>query len=452
MRMTLNAKNQYLYIQMKINTGVIDRAKPVLVAISGGADSVAMLHMLVRAGYDCVAAHCNFHLRGADSDSDEAFVRQFCKTMGVPLRVAQFDTMAYAAAQKISIEMAARELRYVWFFSILDHEDIPVVAVAHHADDAAETFFLNLTRGTGLRGLAGMKPLQGRVVRPMLSTSRAEVELYCQAHGLAYVTDCTNLSDDYSRNRIRHHVIPELKRLNPSFLTTMGRNMAHLSQILTLFEAQVDDFRQKHVLQDGEGLTIAADGLDALTEPEPFIFEVLAPMGFSPKSVHDVARCWAEGRVGRQFFAGDWRAVVDRSGIIVQTASGVGQADEVSVDSIPAKLTEPLNVCVSRFTRPADYAFSRDPMVMHLDADMVTMPLTFRRWRVGDTFRPLGMKGEKKLSDFFIDAKLSRPQKEAAWVAETDGRIACVLGMRIDDRFKVTDRTTDILEIRYTKE
>ena len=169
---------------MRIAQGVIDHGKPVLVAISGGADSVALLHVLVRSGYECVAAHCNFHLRGEESDSDEAFVRSFCGTLGVPLHVAQFDTKAYASQKHISIEMAARDLRYDWFFSLLDELKIPVVAVAHHADDAAETFFLNLTRGTGVRGLAGMKSVQGRVVRPLLSVSRHEIELIARPMGL----------------------------------------------------------------------------------------------------------------------------------------------------------------------------------------------------------------------------------------------------------------------------
>lgn len=434
---------------MKINTSVIDRAKPVLVAISGGADSVALLHMLVSAGYECVAAHCNFHLRGAESDRDEAFVCQFCESQGVPLRVAQFDTVAYAAEHKVSIEMAARDLRYDWFFALLDEMKIPVVAVAHHADDAVETFFLNLTRGTGLRGLAGMKPLQGKVARPLLGMSRAEIELYCQAHGLSYVTDCTNLSDDYSRNRIRHHVIPELKKINPSFLATMTQNMAHLGQMLYFFEEEADEFYGWCVKKYDDGLLIEADGLLTQTEPELFIFDILAPKGFSPKSVHDVARCWAEERIGRQFFAAEWRAVVDRTGIIVRKIGKV-EDREVEVDSLPASLTEPLRVSISRFPIPKDYAFSRDPKVMHLDADRVALPITFRHWKQGDSFRPLGMKGEKKLSDFFVDRKLSRPDKEAVWVAEAGGQIVCVLGMRIDDRVKVTSATREILEVRYS--
>ncbi len=438
---------------MKISTEILDLSRPVLVAISGGADSVALLSELVRRGYHCVAAHCNFHLRGADSDSDEAFVRSFCRDLGVELRVAQFDTRVYASEHKVSIEMAARELRYDWFFSLLDEMHVPVVAVAHHADDAAETFMLNLVRGTGIRGLSGMKSVQGRVARPMLGVSRHEIELYCKANGLKYVTDCTNASDDYARNRIRHHVIPELKALNPSFLSTMNQNMAHVAQVMEVFQAQVDDFRRRYVSVNEDGFSISIAGLRAQVAAEPFLFELLAPVGLSPRSVHDVARCVVDGRVGREFRSSAARVVVDRESVIViRGAAEPDLADDVvSVYVCPAEVQSPLCVSVSVFDRAADYAISRDPMVVHFDADCVSFPLLFRHWRVGDSFRPLGMKGEKKLSDFFVDRKVSRPEKEKAWIAESDGRVIAVLGMRIDDRFKVTQSTRRIIEIRFKK-
>ncbi len=437
---------------MKISTEILDISRPVLVAIGGGADSVALLSELVRRGYHCVAAHCNFHLRGEESDSDEAFVRSFCESLGVELHVAQFDTRVYASEHKVSIEMAARELRYDWFFSLLDEMDIPVVAVAHHADDAAETFILNLVRGTGIRGLSGMKSLQGRVARPLLGISRQEIELYCKANGLKYVTDCTNASDDYARNRIRHHVIPELKALNPSFLSTMNQNMAHVAQVMEIFQAQVDEFRKSYVAETEDGFAVSIAGLRAQVSAEPFLFELLAPVGLSPRAIHDVARCVAENRVGREFRAGDVRVVVDREDVIVVRDAEADLVDcEVVVDECQAEVEIPLNVSISMFDRAADYTFSRDPMVMHFDAARVSFPIKFRHWRVGDTFRPLGMKGEKKLSDFFVDKKISRPEKEKAWIAESDGRIIAILGMRIDDRCKVTPTTRRIIELKYKK-
>ena len=433
---------------MRIAQGVIDHGKPVLVAISGGADSVALLHVLVRSGYECVAAHCNFHLRGEESDSDEAFVRSFCGTLGVPLHVAQFDTKAYASQKHISIEMAARDLRYDWFFSLLDELKIPVVAVAHHADDAAETFFLNLTRGTGVRGLAGMKSVQGRVVRPLLSVSRHEIELYCKANGLDYVTDCTNNSDDYARNRIRHHVIPEFKKLNPSFLTTMGNNMNHVAQVLAIFEEQVKMFRETFVSETDSGFFVDMDGLKKLQNPEPFIYEILLPCSLSPKLIHDVARSVTGANWGCVFFSSTHRVVVDRRGIIAQDKAAISDAEErIVVDSLPVNLQNPVMANLRFFDKEEGFAPSRDPKTMHLDADKVSLPLIFRHWKKGDVFRPLGMRGQKKMSDFFTDAKMSQVDKESAWIVESNGVIVCVLGMRMDDRFKLAPSSSHILEI-----
>lgn len=433
---------------MRIAQGVIDHGKPVLVAISGGADSVALLHVLVRSGYECIAAHCNFHLRGEESDSDEAFVRSFCESLGVQLYVAQFDTKAYASQKHVSIEMAARDLRYDWFFSLLDDLRIPVVAVAHHADDAAETFFLNLTRGTGVRGLAGMKSVQGRVVRPLLSVSRHEIELYCKANGLDYVTDCTNNSDDYARNRIRHHVIPELKKLNPSFLTTMGNNMNHVAQVLAIFEEQVKMFREVYVSETDSGLFVDIEGLRRLQNPEPFIYEILLPCGLSPKVIHDVARSVTGASWGRVFFSSSHRVVIDRRCIIAQSKAAIRDSEErIDVDSLPVNLQGPVCANLSVFDKGDGFAPSRDPKTMHLDADKVSLPLIFRHWKKGDVFRPLGMRGQKKLSDFFTDAKMSQVDKESAWIVESDGVIVCVLGMRMDDRFKLTPSSSHILEI-----
>lgn len=433
---------------MRIAQGVIDHGKPVLVAISGGADSVALLHVLVRSGYECIAAHCNFHLRGEESDSDEAFVRSLCESLCVQLYIAQFDTKSYASQKHVSIEMAARDLRYDWFFSLLDELKIPVVAVAHHADDAAETFFLNLTRGTGVRGLAGMKSVQGRVVRPLLSVSRHEIELYCKANGLDYVTDCTNNSDDYARNRIRHHVIPEFKKLNPSFLTTMGNNMNHVAQVLAIFEEQVNMFREAYVSETDSGFFVDIEGLRRLQNPEPFIYEVLLPCGLSPKVIHDVARSVMGANWGRVFFSSSHRVVIDRRGIIAQSKAAIRDSEErIVVDSLPVDLQEPVCANLSVFDKGDGFAPSRDPKTMHLDADKVSLPLIFRHWKKGDVFRPLGMRGQKKLSDFFTDAKMSQVDKESAWIVESDGVIVCVLGMRMDDRFKLTPSSSHILEI-----
>lgn len=431
---------------------LFSRRSGILVAISGGADSVALLHKLVAAGYGCVAAHCNFHLRGQESDSDMEFVSHLCEKLGVPLRIAHFDTKSVAAQRGISIEMAARDLRYAWFHELLDAEGLECVAVAHHADDAAETFMLNLTRGTGLRGLTGMKARQGRVVRPLLGMSRADIELYCKAHGLSFVTDSSNASDDFSRNRIRHHVIPELKAINPSLLATMADNVRHLSGVYAIFRRLVDDFVAKSVTEAQGRVLVSMQALLSLPDAEPYLFEILSPYGFAPRCVADIARCVAARKSGRLFVSRSHRAVVDREALIVMPLQDVPAASQsITIEALPATLSEPLKLEAEVFDVEPSFQLSRSPMLMHLDADKVALPITLRHWQRGDVFRPLGMKGMKKLSDFFVDAKLSLPDKEEAWVVESAGQIVAILGMRPDDRFKVTAASKRVLQLSFSK-
>ena len=431
---------------------VINRNQGLLVAISGGADSVAMLHYLVNKGYYCIAAHCNFHLRGEESDRDELFVRQFCDSLSVPLHVVQFDTKKYATERKLSIEMAARELRYQWFFKLIEQMNLQGVAVAHHADDAAETFLLNLVRGTGIRGLTGMKFRQGRVLRPMLRYSRQDIELYCRAHKLKYVTDSTNASDAYTRNRIRHNVVPQFKAINPSFLATMRGNMEHLNQIFSMFDMQVRQFAKRAVVEfDGQTL-ISMEHIKELPIAEPYIFELLFVKGFNSDTVRKIARCVDQERWGRIFFAPQYRAIVDRYNIVIVPRDKEIEEREFDIEQEQSEIFTPLHMELTQKAKPEGFEFSRDNNIAHFNADKVTYPLTLRRWRKGDTFRPLGMKGFKKLSDFFVDQKKSQIEKENTWLLESGGEIMWIVGQRIDDRFKVTDKCKDILEVAIVTE
>lgn len=426
----------------------IDIGTPVLAAVSGGADSVALLHILAEGGRDVVAAHCNFHLRGAESDRDEAFVRDLCGRMGVELLVTHFDTRSVAAERHVSIEMAARDLRYEWFGKILDERGIPCVAVAHHADDAAETMLLNMTRGTGPRGLTGMKTRQGRVVRPLLSMSREDIENYCKAKGLCYVSDSSNASDDFARNKIRHHVVPVLKAINPSFLATMRANASHMAGVMAVFEQAVRRFEAVSVRRNGATMRIDADALRATPDAKPYLFEILAPRGFSADAIARMAMCVSKGLSGKAFYADGLRAVVDRKEVIVHPIAATASATEARIDADTAEVWEPTHLRLRTFDVPPGFAPSRDAMRMHLDASKIAFPLTLRHWRAGDAFRPLGMRGSKKLSDFFVDSKTSLPRKDAATVLEDgDGAIVCIVGMRIDDRYKLTDATRRVLEV-----
>lgn len=422
--------------------------KKMLVALSGGADSVALLHMLVKQGVSCVVAHCNFHLRGAESDRDEAFVRTLCGRLGVECVVKHFDTTGYAAQTKQSIEMAARELRYRWFDELLEQHDLPCVAVAHHADDNVETFVLNLVRGTGIRGLCGMKKTNGQVVRPLLGCSREYIESYCTIHGLDYVTDSTNNSDDYTRNRIRHHIVPVMKEMNPSFLETMNANMSRLESVYNLFRRQYANFVGRAVVETPSGFAVGREELSTLDEMELFLFELLHGVGFTSDSVEKIADCVREQRYGRQFDSREYRLLVDRTGLIVSRKEETSENFDYEIAEGTEALEEPIKMKLTKIDVDDTLVLSRSMTLVHLDYDKLTFPLVLRRWRRGDTFTPIGMKGAKKLSDFFVDIKMNRYEKEQTWLLVTSAdEIVWVVGRRISDKVKYTGKTKRILQI-----
>lgn len=421
----------------------------VLVALSGGADSTILLRLLCEAGIDCMAAHCNFHLRGEESNRDEWFVENLCALLHVPLRVAHFDTQNYAREMHVSIEMAARELRYNWFDKLLADESIEWLALGHHADDQVETFFLNALRGTGIHGLAGMSCRKGNRVRPLLAFSRSELEAYAALRGWDYVNDSSNLSDEPLRNRIRHQVMPVFKQMNPAFLQVMRGNMERVAQIEKWLAHQVDSFRAEAVAEVEGQVLISVEKLRALLDPELFLFEILSPFGFNGDQISQIGRCVAEGVSGRQFFSASHRLVVDRYNLLV--LSLLDQPDEPSrfyVESGVGAIQHPIPMAFQTVDRTAGFQFSKELNCIHLDASLLEFPLVIRRWQRGDLFRPLGMKGFKKLSDFFTDSKLSLIDKEQVWLLCSGDEVVWVVGYRMDDRFKVSDQTRQILEVK----
>lgn len=418
----------------------------MLVAVSGGADSVALLHMLVEAGKQCRAVHCNFHLRGEEADRDEAHVRRLCEKLGVALHVEHFDTRAYAAEHKVSIEMAARELRYDLFEKLLDQYDLPVVAVAHHADDAVETFMLNISRGTGIKGLTGMKQIQGRVVRPLLGMSRRDIEKYCDERHIEYCTDSTNLEDEYTRNKIRHNIVPVFKEINPSFLRSMRGTMEHLAQVYGVFAREIEKFKQRAMAEDGGETKINIQQILELGEDaEVYLFEVLNPEGFTADSVRKICKTLRSGDAcGKIWYGATKRAIIDRECIILAQSDVSFASYTVEKEG---EVDVPFKMEVKKKEVDSSFILSRESTKIHLDADKVKFPLTIRRWKEGDRFKPLGMKGWKKVSDFFVDQKMGLREKEECWIMESGGEIIWIVGRRVDDRVKWTKETKRVLEI-----
>lgn len=403
----------------------------VLIALSGGADSVALLCLLQTLGYDCEAAHCNFHLRGEESDRDEAFVRRLCAKRQVHLHTTHFDTTRIAEERHISIEMAARELRYEWFDEVRKACNAAVTAVAHHQDDSVETFLLNLIRGTGINGLRGIRPKNGHIVRPLLCLSRKEIISYLNRIGQDYVTDSTNLQDEYTRNKIRLNLLPMMQEINPSVKESILSTAGHLNDASTLYKKGIEEGRKR--VQTAEGIHIGALMQEAA--PETLLFEILYPLGFNAAQVKDIYRS-LEGQSGKVFASGKWRIVKDREYLLVETCRKTVQ---------PALTMEEHDVT-------EDFVVPRDKETACFDADKLLHPLSLRLWQQGDSFIPFGMKGRKKVSDYMTDRKYSLLRKEQQWVLCCGDDIIWLVGERTDNRFRVDENTRRAVIIKRTIE
>lgn len=415
----------------------------VILGLSGGMDSMVLLDVLTRLGYRCVAAHCNFHLRGSESDRDAHFVKEWCEQGNIPLVTVDFDTIHHAEKQKISIEMAARELRYEWFETVRQEQGADAIAVAHHRDDSVETILLNLIRGTGIKGMTGIVPKNQRVVRPLLCVSRADVEAYMAEQLLPYVTDSTNKEDLYVRNMIRLKIIPQLEAINPKVKEAIHRTSRNLAEVEKIYNQSMQEISGK--VFHNHRIDIAR--LQETASPQAILFELLSPLGFTPSDIQDIHGSM-DGESGRVFCAGPYRLIKDRGFFILD------EPDDVSNDQQTYRIGEGTNeirfpVNLSLHVVNAPVSLRKAPQLLYMDADKVVYPLTLRRWQTGDWFIPFGMKGRKKLSDYFTDKKFSLKEKEEAWVLLSGDRIAWVVGERSDDRFRVTEKTKRVLVVEY---
>lgn len=401
----------------------------VLVALSGGADSVALLRVLLRLGYACEAAHCNFHLRGEESVRDERFVRALAERLGVPLHVIHFDTNAYAASHNVSVEMAARELRYDWFAKLRQECGAKVVAVAHHRDDSVETFLLNLVRGTGINGLQGIRPVNGDVVRPLLCVSRVEILDYLSLLGQDYVTDSTNLQDEFVRNKLRLNVIPMLETINPSVGDTIAETARRLSDVAQVYQEAIQAAKQR-VMPDGETIDIPA----LCREPgaQNLLFELLYPLGFNAAQVNDVFRA-LHGESGRIFYSREWVLLIDRNRLIRRPSGEVEPQPEL---------------CLERMEVNPPFSVPHNNKEAYVDAEKVQGELTLRKWQSGDKFIPFGMKGFKSVRNYLRDKKFSRFEKERQWVVCDGDRIVWLVNERLDNRFRVTSETRFVINLK----
>jgi tRNA(Ile)-lysidine synthase len=420
----------------------------VIVGFSGGADSVALLHVLHRRGYRCVAAHCNFHLRGEESMRDEAFARTFAETLHIPFEKTDFDTLRYASEHKISVEMAARALRYAWFETLRAGYRAEAIAVAHHRDDSVETVLLNLIRGTGIRGLTGIRERSGYVVRPLLEAGKKEILDYVRENGLEYVTDSSNLSSEYARNMIRLQVMPLLQAVNPSAPEAIARTALHLMQAEKVYDGAMATAKSL-VLSDGSGGEKRVDirKLQAFASPEALLHEILSGYGFNPSVVRDIGDV-LDGQPGKLFFSPTHKLVKDRDFLILKPVDGAGgDGGRFIIPETVDAVEYPVSLKMETLPYTPGFRFDPDRSVACFDRDRLHFPLYLRRWQAGDTFIPFGMKGKQKISKYFKDHLYSRFQKEAHWLLCSGDDIIWIVGERTDNRYRVSETTQTVLRL-----
>ncbi len=433
---------------LKDKCGFVDGQK-VLVALSGGADSVALLHLFVSLKIDVCAAHCNFNLRGEESDSDEQYVKQLCENLKVKLFVNSFETTSYSKQKGVSIEMAARDLRYTWFDELLQSEKLNWVSTGHHKDDSIETFFLNLARGTGIKGLTGIKPVFNNVIRPLLGFDRKEIEAYCSKNNLDYQTDSSNLESVYLRNKVRHQIMPLFKELNPSFLDTMQDNMKRLGQVSEFFKDSVEEIKNEMVVEQDGGLLISLQHIERFVDKPLVLFEILHPYGFNGTIVNELVECIENNVSGKQFYSANYRLIKDRFNVILLPKGEVDLQGVYNINADENEIKEPIHLKFKNEIEREGYKIDKSKLIAQFDGELLNYPLTLRKWKQGDFFRPLGMSNFKKLSDFFIDNKFSIKDKEDSWLLLSGDDIVWVVGHRTDDRYKITNKTKHITKIQF---
>lgn len=412
---------------------------------------MVMLDLMHQLEYEIGVAHCNFHLRGSDSDSDEKLVKTKTQTLGIPYYSIDFDTVNYAKKNNISVEMSARELRYAWFNEVADKNTYDYIATAHHSDDSAETFFLNMIRGTGIRGLHGILPISGKIIRPILFANRREIEEYASQHHIVYHEDYTNREDSYKRNYIRHHIIPAFRELQNSFDDNLSKTMEILHSQENIYFNHIKDVKNKISKTENEILYLDRNAIEKLENSKTYLFEILHPLGFNEDQVDSMLNLKGVCK-GKIFESKNHRLLVQGSEFIIRQKKTIEEDMNFSFDFSKGKISSNCDFLNFETNNIKHFeGFSKNKNAAYFDLDKLCFPLKLRRWQKGDYFYPFGMKGSKKLSNFFNDNKIDIFSKNNIPVlCNGDGNILWIVGKRSDERFKVDDNTKNVLTIKYT--
>ncbi|MBN2682895.1 MAG: tRNA lysidine(34) synthetase TilS [Bacteroidales bacterium] len=417
----------------------------ILVAVSGGIDSIVLLDILYKLNFNITLAHCNFQLRGKESDDDEKLVKSLSEKYGIEFFLKRFNTKTFAEENRISIQMAARKLRYDWFNKTIEENSFNYVAIAHNKDDVAETFFINLLRGTGIRGLTGIKEKTGNIIRPIIFASRKEIEQYCKTNNLVYREDKSNESDDYLRNRIRHHLIPLLKEIKENSLNNIDTTILNLQETLLLFNEKISEIVENIVHEKNDSIYLNKNMLNNNPAKRTILYEIAKNYNFSSKMCDEIIED-INKQPGTKFISETHQITIDRDFIII-SSSEKNPLKEYYIQPDDNEIHEPIHLLLE-FSENTK-SIVNDNNIACLDFDLLKFPLKLRNYLPGDKFKPLGMKGMKKLSDFFTDKKIPLPEKQKIWILLSDEKIVWVVNHRIDDRYKLNENTKRVVKIKF---
>jgi tRNA(Ile)-lysidine synthase len=431
----------------------------LLLAVSGGVDSVVLCELCHRGGFDFVIAHCNFQLRGAESERDENFVTDLAEKYNKEIFIKKFDTKKYADEHKVSIQVAARELRYDWFAEIVDSWPLTDdknatnneqrttnnhVVTAHHLNDSIETLLMNFFKGTGITGLHGILPKHGKIIRPLLFAKKEELKKFAEENNLKWVEDSSNESDKYSRNYLRHKIIPSLIDIYPNLTDNLANNIDRFKEIEILYHQSINQHKKNLLEKKENEIHIPVLKLKKTVPLNTIVHEIIKDYNFSPQQVGEVISL-LDSESGKYIQSSTHRIIKNRNWIII-APNDFREAEHVIIEGVGRWSLTAGKLQIEKFP-VTNFKLQTENNIANLDADKISFPLLLRKWKQGDYFYPLGMRKKKKLARFFIDNKLSKTDKEKIWVLESNKKISWIIGMRIDDRFKITPQTKNILNI-----
>lgn len=456
------------FLDFIANQKLGDKFQQYLLAVSGGVDSIVMCDLFFKAGLKFGIAHCNFNLRGKESEGDESFVKRIAQKYNVPFHKKSFNTKLYAEKKKISVQMAARDLRYEWLKQVANKEKYDRIATAHHLDDSIETFFINILRGTGIAGLQGVPVKRGNIIRPLLFAKKKMICDYALENKLTWREDSSNLTDTYLRNAIRHHVIPLLKKFNQNVENTIVKELSYFKAAAEVFKKFVEEKKQEIISEEGKNILISIKKLKESGYAEALLYEILRAYDFTPETTELIAKRMYT-IAGKKFFSPTYRLIKDREFFILTANKPQDRSLKTSKSfSFPEMSkshvfteekfllkkkqkefrNENIHLKIETFKGNISQITDKSPSVAYLDMDMLEFPLMMRKWKKGDFFYPLGMKGKKKISDFLTDLKIPLHKKEEVWLLFSGNAVAWVVGYRISDRFKITEYTRNVYKVR----